>query len=141
MRTSSGAPAFPIPSHVALLHYGESELRDAVLEFLRAGLDRKQIIIDPGLGFGKRKEQNAEILAQLDLLARLEMPTVLGGYNPTPRSPNDPILVRMTRTPCKPGLPSRDQHRAVEFRRAVAGRALVAAGHRHVPDRCRLRAP
>jgi spermidine dehydrogenase len=44
--------------------------------------------------------------------ARLEMPTVIGGYNPTPKSPDDPILVRMTRTPCKPGLPSRDQHRA-----------------------------
>jgi len=44
--------------------------------------------------------------------ARLEMPTVIGGYNPTPSSPADPILVRMTRTPCKPGLPSRDQHRA-----------------------------
>jgi spermidine dehydrogenase len=44
--------------------------------------------------------------------ARLEMPTVIGGYDPTPKSPDDPILVRMTRTPCKPGLPSRDQHRA-----------------------------
>ena len=44
--------------------------------------------------------------------ARLEMPTVIGGYNPTPASPSDPVLVRMTRTPCKPGLPSRDQHRA-----------------------------
>ena len=44
--------------------------------------------------------------------ARLEMPTVIGGYNPTPASPADPILVRMTRTPCKPGLPSREQHRA-----------------------------
>jgi spermidine dehydrogenase len=43
---------------------------------------------------------------------RLEMPTVIGGYNPTPASPADPILVRMTRTPCKPGLPSREQHRA-----------------------------
>jgi len=43
---------------------------------------------------------------------RLEMPTVIGGYNPTPSGPEDPILVRMTRTPCKPGLPARDQHRA-----------------------------
>lgn len=43
---------------------------------------------------------------------RLEVPTVIGGYNPTPASPEDPILVRMTRTPCKPGLPARDQHRA-----------------------------
>ena len=44
--------------------------------------------------------------------ARLEVPTVIGGYNPTPKSADDSILVRMTRTPCKPGLPSRDQHRA-----------------------------
>jgi spermidine dehydrogenase len=43
---------------------------------------------------------------------RLEMPTVIGGYDPTPKSPTDPILVRMTRTPCKPGLPARDQQRA-----------------------------
>lgn len=44
--------------------------------------------------------------------ARLEMPTVIGGYDPSPKSPDDPILVRMTRTPCKPGLPARDQQRA-----------------------------
>jgi spermidine dehydrogenase len=43
---------------------------------------------------------------------RLETPTVIGGYNPTPTSPEEPILVRMTRTPCKPGLPARDQQRA-----------------------------
>ena len=43
---------------------------------------------------------------------RLEMPTVIGGYDPTPKSVDDPILVRMTRTPCKPGLPARDQQRA-----------------------------
>src|SRR5439155_7764632 len=43
---------------------------------------------------------------------RLDVPTVIGGYNPTPKSPDDSILVRMTRTPCKPGLPARDQQRA-----------------------------
>jgi spermidine dehydrogenase len=43
---------------------------------------------------------------------RLEVPTVIGGYNPTPKSPEDPILVRMLRTPCRPGLAARDQHRA-----------------------------
>jgi len=54
------------------------ELDASMHRAMRAGLDRKQIIIDPGLGFGKRKEQNAEILAQLDLLARLEMPIMTG---------------------------------------------------------------
>jgi dihydropteroate synthase len=43
-----------------------------------AGVDRTRIAIDPGLGFGKRKEQNAEILAHLNALAPLEFPLVLG---------------------------------------------------------------
>src|SRR3954469_152479 len=43
---------------------------------------------------------------------RLESPTVIGGYNPMPASPDDPVIVRMTRTPCKPGLPAREQQRA-----------------------------
>ena len=45
---------------------------------LRAGLDRQHLVVDPGLGFGKRKEQNAEILAQLESLARLELPILVG---------------------------------------------------------------
>jgi dihydropteroate synthase len=45
---------------------------------VRAGVDRARIAIDPGLGFGKRKEQNAEILARLSELAALELPLVLG---------------------------------------------------------------
>jgi len=54
------------------------ELDAAVHRAMRAGLDRKQIVIDPGLGLGKRKEQNAEILGQLEALARLEMPIMTG---------------------------------------------------------------
>lgn len=37
-----------------------------------------RIVIDPGLGFGKRKEQNAEILARLPLLGALELPVMVG---------------------------------------------------------------
>ncbi len=54
------------------------ELDASVHRAVRAGLDRRQLVIDPGLGFGKRKEQNAEILAQLGELARLEMPMLVG---------------------------------------------------------------
>jgi dihydropteroate synthase len=43
-----------------------------------AGVDRSRIAIDPGLGFGKRKEQNSEILAHLAALATLELPLVVG---------------------------------------------------------------
>jgi spermidine dehydrogenase len=35
----------------------------------------------------------------------------IGGYQAS-RSPEEPILVRMTRTPCLPGLPEREQHKA-----------------------------
>jgi spermidine dehydrogenase len=41
----------------------------------------------------------------------LEQPTDIGEYRPT-ISPEQPILVRMLRTPCKPGLSARDQQRA-----------------------------
>ncbi|MGA2590211.1 MAG: NAD(P)-binding protein [Bryobacteraceae bacterium] len=42
---------------------------------------------------------------------RLDEPVNIGKYK-CPQSPEDPVLLRMTRTPCKPGLPERDQHRA-----------------------------
>ncbi len=40
----------------------------------------------------------------------LEQPTDIGDYRPA-LSPDQPILVRMLRTPCKPGLSARDQQR------------------------------
>ncbi|HLH42210.1 MAG TPA: dihydropteroate synthase [Bryobacteraceae bacterium] len=55
-----------------------AELDASVHRAARAGIERKQIVVDPGLGFGKRKEQNAEILAQLAVLARLELPILAG---------------------------------------------------------------
>lgn len=44
----------------------------------RSGVDRARIVIDPGIGFGKRKEQNSEILARLGELGRLEAPILVG---------------------------------------------------------------
>lgn len=41
----------------------------------------------------------------------LDLPVDIGGYE-SPKKPDEPILVRMERTPCLPGLPERDQHRA-----------------------------
>lgn len=55
-----------------------SDLEAAAHRATRAGIDRKQIVIDPGIGFGKRKEQNAEILAQLGQLVRLDLPILIG---------------------------------------------------------------
>ena len=41
----------------------------------------------------------------------LDLPVSLGGYRHSAR-PEEPVLVHMVRTPCRPGLPARDQHRA-----------------------------
>jgi len=54
------------------------ELDASVHRAIRSGIDRKQIVVDPGLGFGKRREQNAEILAQMETLRQLELPVMVG---------------------------------------------------------------
>jgi spermidine dehydrogenase len=41
----------------------------------------------------------------------LDLAVDIGGYE-SPKRPDEPILVRLERTPCLPGLPERDQHRA-----------------------------
>jgi spermidine dehydrogenase len=41
----------------------------------------------------------------------LNWPVNIGDYR-SPRSPEEPILLHMSRTPCKPGLPAREQHKA-----------------------------
>ena len=55
-----------------------AELDASAHRAVRAGLDRRQIVVDPGIGFGKRKEQNAEILCCLGQLAPLELPLLVG---------------------------------------------------------------
>ena len=54
------------------------DLDASVHRAVRAGVDRARIVVDPGLGFGKRKEQNAEILARLERLAALDLPVLIG---------------------------------------------------------------
>jgi dihydropteroate synthase len=65
-----------------------------------AGVDRTRIAIDPGLGFGKRKEQNSEILAQLAALAPLEFPLVVGpsrkSFLPQIEKPSESFLQSAT---------------------------------------------
>jgi dihydropteroate synthase len=43
-----------------------------------AGVEAARIVVDPGIGFGKRKEQNSEIIARLGQLASLDLPIMVG---------------------------------------------------------------
>ncbi len=53
-------------------------LRHAVTLARRAGVAKSQIVLDPGIGFGKSFEQNCELLARLPELARLGYPLLVG---------------------------------------------------------------
>jgi dihydropteroate synthase len=45
---------------------------------IAAGVKRSQLIIDPGLGFGKSRRQNFEILAHLERLQSFRLPIIVG---------------------------------------------------------------
>ena len=61
--------------------------------------------------FTKLKVSAVDAPGSYHTSANLDMAVSTGKYRPS-RSPDDPIVVRMSRTPCWPGLPARDQHRA-----------------------------
>lgn len=49
------------------------------IEFCRrSGMDSSRIILDPGIGFGKRLQDNVEILARLSEFKRLDLPIIMG---------------------------------------------------------------
>jgi dihydropteroate synthase len=59
-----------------------AEVRDELAALARraerAGIERERIVLDPGLGFGKRGEQNRELLRRLPELVALGYPVLVG---------------------------------------------------------------
>lgn len=53
-------------------------LNERVEAALTAGVARDQIVLDPGIGFGKFKTHNFELLANLDRVVALGYPVLLG---------------------------------------------------------------
>jgi dihydropteroate synthase len=74
----------PLGSHNPDVGYADlmgevlRELRAAVAQAAAAGVAPAQILVDPGIGFGKTREQNLELLARLGELRALGHPLVLG---------------------------------------------------------------
>lgn len=54
------------------------DLEAALHRIRQAGVQKHQIVIDPGLGFGKRREQNSEIIASLGTLRSFDLPILVG---------------------------------------------------------------
>jgi dihydropteroate synthase len=65
----------PMPDPIAAIG---RDLEAAAGRARRVGIDKSRLVVDPGLGFGKRREQNAFILARLGELAQLDLPLATG---------------------------------------------------------------
>jgi dihydropteroate synthase len=74
-----------IPQTMQTLPFAKDVLRDvmaglrrSVSVARRAGVPKSQIVLDPGIGFGKSYAQNYELLARLPALAKLGYPLLVG---------------------------------------------------------------
>jgi dihydropteroate synthase len=79
-----------------------SGLRDSIARARRAGLARTQLLLDPGIGFGKSYPQNFEILARLPEFARLGCPIVIG-------TSRKAFLGKAVAKPGEPAVPSEER--------------------------------
>ncbi len=84
------------------------DLEAALHRVTQTGVQRHQIVIDPGIGFGKRKEQNAEIIGRLRLLRDFDLPILVG--------------------PSRKSFLKKDQEDATEFATAGAVAASIING-------------
>jgi len=55
-----------------------SALKERIAECETAGVDRARLIVDPGIGFGKRLDHNLALIAGLERFAALGCPVLLG---------------------------------------------------------------
>lgn len=55
-----------------------SFLQERVSACVAAGISRQRIVVDPGIGFGKRVDHNLQLLAALPELAELRLPILIG---------------------------------------------------------------
>ena len=65
----------PMPDPIAVIG---RDLDAAISRARKVGMDKTRMVVDPGLGFGKRKEQNTFIIGRLSELAPLDAPIMVG---------------------------------------------------------------
>ena len=66
------------PSYTQLIDEILQFLNDRITACENSGMDKSQIIIDPGFGFGKTFEHNLEILRRLEDFKSLKLPLLIG---------------------------------------------------------------
>ena len=66
------------PRYDAVVEEVTAELQVAIDRALAAGVREAQIIVDPGIGFGKRIQDNLVILREVGAFRRLGRPLLIG---------------------------------------------------------------
>ena len=105
---------------------------------MAAGVAREAIWLDPGIGFGKALEHNMALLANLDRLAALGFPILLGvsrkrtvrAIDPTAVDPNDRLggSLAMALHGARAGVAMLRVHDVRETVQALAVQAAILAG-------------
>jgi dihydropteroate synthase len=55
-----------------------NDLENSIRVALEGGIPQTAIVLDPGIGFGKRAEESILVLRQLDMLSKLQYPVLVG---------------------------------------------------------------
>ncbi len=66
------------PSYDDVVSEVIDSLKSRISEALTAGIKHENIVVDPGIGFGKRREDNIDLLAHLNDLVAMGYPVLLG---------------------------------------------------------------
>src|SRR5260370_15201376 len=111
-RPETWAKLGPMPDPIGTI---ARDLEATISRARRVGIDKTRIVVDPGLGFGKRKEQNAVILGKLRELAGLDLPIMVG--------------------PSRKSFLAHPDPEETQFATAAAVVAAVLAGRRACPRR------
>ena len=85
--------------------------KDALSYLVKAPLVYTHVAIKNWTGFQKLGVHQIEAPGSFHTYVALDFPVSLGEYQ-FPGKPEEPMVLFMLRTPCKPGLPQREQHRA-----------------------------
>ena len=85
--------------------------KDALAYLVKAPLVYTHVALRNWTSFHKLGVRDIVAPGSYHSYAALDFPVSLGEYK-FPSKPEEPAVLFMLRTPCKPGLPQRDQHRA-----------------------------
>jgi len=104
------------PDYIDVVHEVKTFLQQRVDRCLAAGISSEKIVVDPGIGFGKRPEHNRRLIDEIGELQELGQPVLVG-------------ISRKSFLPTKVTGPDRDRLSAQYAAQAVVNGASLIRVH------------